>query len=408
MRTVKHPQQQLGAVDVANIQLDPKSRDDIPQILRGLQYIYLTPEIRERVFAILADVIPTRTGKDGTVGKADPQAGRPGMDQWKILVLGTLRLGLNADFDRILELANEHNTLRRMLGHGDWADESQYSLQTIRENLRLFTQEILDRINQEVVRAGHRLVKKSPDEGLAIRCDSFVVETDVHHPTDITLLLDAVRKAIETAAQLCRDEGLSDWRQSAYNIRQLKKAYRRVQQLKRSKSKDEAKREARQAEIEQAYRDYLALAGEFLARVRDTRAMLHIGCSLPAAMLAELDEYIADIERQIDQTVTTLPGFGGGQTLLFPIFYQADSDFVDARIVWAAATRLKIGGQARWYDNSGSFAVETRDLHAFLEFGFGRGFVVHLGYRDVDYNEAEQDWDDYRAKIAEMSIGYRW
>ncbi|MCP4737613.1 MAG: ISNCY family transposase, partial [Bosea sp.] len=120
-------------------------------------------------------------------------------------------------------------------------------------------------------------------------------------PTDINLLLDAVRKAIEISARLCRDEGLSDWRQRAYNIRQLKKAYRRVQQLNRSKSKDEAKRQERQVQIEQAYRDYLDLAGDFLARVRDTRAMLHIGCSLPAAMLAELDAYIADTERQIDQ-----------------------------------------------------------------------------------------------------------
>ena len=110
-----------------------------------------------------------------------------------------------------------------------------------------------------------------------------------------------MRKAIETCAPLCRDEGLSDWRQSAYNIRQLKKADRRVQPLKRSTSKDEAKRQARQAEIEQAYRDYLQLAGEFLARARDTRAMLHIGGRLPAAMLAELDQYIADSERQIDQ-----------------------------------------------------------------------------------------------------------
>ena len=32
------------------------------------------------------------------------------MDQWSILVLGTLRLGLNADYDRILELANQHKT----------------------------------------------------------------------------------------------------------------------------------------------------------------------------------------------------------------------------------------------------------------------------------------------------------
>ena len=27
-------------------------------------------------------------------------------------------------------------------------------------------------------------------------CDSFVVETDVHYPTDINLLLDALRKMI--------------------------------------------------------------------------------------------------------------------------------------------------------------------------------------------------------------------
>lgn len=298
MRQVIDPQLQFGEQDIAAIELDFKSRDDIPRILRGLQYIYTTPEVREQVFAILAEVLPERV--DGE-GKVSADTGRPGMEQWKILVLGTLRLGLNADYDRVQELANQHGTIRQMLGHGDWADERQYSLQALRENLRLFTPEILERINQVVVRAGHRLVKKSPDEGLNIRCDSFVVETDVHHPTDINLLLDAVRKAIETSAQLCRDEGLSDWRQSAYNIRQLKKAYRRVQQLKRSTSKDEAKREARQAEIEQAYRDYLALAGEFLARVRDTRAMLHIGCSLPAAMLAELDQYSADSERQIDQ-----------------------------------------------------------------------------------------------------------
>ncbi len=75
---------------------------------------------------------------------------------------------------------------------------------------------------------------------------------------------------------------------------------------------------------------------------------------------------------------------------------------------WAAATRLKIGGQARWYDNSGSFAVTTQDLKVFLEVGFGKGYVAHLGYRDVDYNESAQDRDDYRAKVAEVSIGYRW
>ncbi|MCU7900330.1 MAG: hypothetical protein KZQ61_18530, partial [Candidatus Thiodiazotropha sp. (ex Lucinoma aequizonata)] len=44
----------------------------------------------------------------------------------------------------------------------------------------------------EVVRAGHKALKKSPEEGVVARADSFVVETDIHFPTDINLLLDQV------------------------------------------------------------------------------------------------------------------------------------------------------------------------------------------------------------------------
>ena len=160
MRRIINPQLQFGEQDISAIELDAKSRDDIPQILRGLQYIYVTPEIRERVFAILAEVTPTRQGEDGAEKKVDSDTGRPGMEQWKILVLGTLRQGLNADYDRVQELANQHTTIRQMLGHGDWADETRYPLQTLKDNLRLFTPEILDRINQEVVCAGHQLIKK--------------------------------------------------------------------------------------------------------------------------------------------------------------------------------------------------------------------------------------------------------
>ena len=298
MRQIIDPQLQFGEQDISAIRLDPRSRDDIPQILRGLQYIYTTPEVREAVFAILAQVLAPRTEGEGAVSA---ETGRPGMEQWKILVLGTLRLGLNADYDRIQELANQHATIRQMLGHGLWDEGEPYALQTLRDNLRLFTPEVLDQINQVVVAAGHNLVKKSPDDGLNVRADSFVVETDVHYPTDINLLLDALRKGIETCAGLCAELDLSDWRQSAYNIRCLKKAYRRVQQLKRSSAKDPERRAARQGEIEQAYRDYLTLAEGFLVRARDTRAMLKIAYGLPPAVLAELDGYLAHAERQTDQ-----------------------------------------------------------------------------------------------------------
>ena len=296
MRRIINPQMQLGEEKISAIHLDPKSRDDIPHVLRGLQHIYVIPELRERVFTILAEAIP-----EGVAGKASRDTGRPGMDQWKILVLGVLRQALNADYDRIHELANQHSTLRQMLGHSDWGDDTRYELQTIKDNLRLFTPEILDRINQEVVNAGHALVKKSAEEGLNARCDSVVVETDVHFPTDTNLLFDAIRKTIEISAELSETNGLTDWRQSAHNIRQFKKSYRTIQQRRHSTSKDANKREAKRVEIEQAHEVYLDQAEGYLQRARNTRLFLTVNCAIPPALLEPLDGFMVHAERQIDQ-----------------------------------------------------------------------------------------------------------
>ena len=300
MRKVIEPQMGIDEIGIANIQIDRKSRDDIPQILLGLQYIYTTPDLRDRVFEILEEVVPDRKG-EGKDGKAATDTGRPGMDQWKILVLSVLRLGLNADYDRIQELANQHGTIRQMLGHGDWSDDTQYHHQTLKDNLYLFTPEILDRISQEVVKAGHRLLKKSPDEELNTRVDSFVVETDVHFPTDINLLFDAIRKTIEISADFCAANELTEWRQSAYLIRQLKKMYREVQRTKHSTSKDEAKRKQKQEAIREVHRAYLIQAEILLERARGTRLTLEISCGVPVAWMGQLDDYMNDVERQIDQ-----------------------------------------------------------------------------------------------------------
>ena len=67
--------------------------------------------------------------------------------------------------------------------------------QTIKDNVSLFTPPILEKIRG--------------------RCDSTVVETDVHFPTDINLLLDAMRRVITMIAWLCGLAGLSMWRQSS-------------------------------------------------------------------------------------------------------------------------------------------------------------------------------------------------
>jgi len=76
-------------------------------------------------------------------------------------------------------------------------------------------------------------------------CDSFVVETDVHYPTDANLLYDAMRKTIYLIAIICSEIGITTWRQSHHNIMKVKGLLRGIQKLKRSTSKDKAKIEKR-------------------------------------------------------------------------------------------------------------------------------------------------------------------
>ena len=152
MRAVEPPLWQLSEASIVEIKLDPGSRDDIPQLLLGLQHLYITPTLREEVFQILDALIPE---------EVDWNTGRPGMVLWRILVLGVLRLNLNWDYDRLLEMVNQHRTIRQMLGHGLSDDGETYHLQTLKDNVSLLTPAILDRINQVVVKVGHQLVKKT-------------------------------------------------------------------------------------------------------------------------------------------------------------------------------------------------------------------------------------------------------
>ena len=293
---------QIGQTDIANIIIDVTSRDDIPMILLGLQHIYTTKPLREAVFTILEEVIPLKT-TDDTSGliAVDADKGRPGMDQWSILVLGTLRLGLNADFDRIQELANQHITLRMMLGHGLFDADKDYRLQTLKDNLHLFTPDIMARINAEVVHAGYALLDLEVDAMIRGRCDSFVLKTDVHFPTDINLLYDAIRVLIRECVAWSKDYTLPGWRQHQHNLRQFKKLYRKIQKLRHSTSKNQDKKQAQATKICTAHQDYIDLAQTYLDRVTDSYKLLKETYKIPETLLLELKTFSQHAERQIDQ-----------------------------------------------------------------------------------------------------------
>ena len=107
MRQVLNLQLQLSEVEISQIEIDLRSRDETPKLLHGLQYIYSMPDTRREVFQILEGMVPQQI---------DPHNGRPGLDLWKVLVLGALRLNSNWNYDKLQDIANNHKTLRQMLG----------------------------------------------------------------------------------------------------------------------------------------------------------------------------------------------------------------------------------------------------------------------------------------------------
>ena len=293
MRKPIEQQLKMGETDIGSIEFDPRSRDEIPKLLRGLQHIYCTPELNEKVFAILENIVPKET---------DPNNGRPGMELWKILVLGTIRLICNWDYDKLKEIVDNHKKIRQMLGHGIIDDDKEYPIQTLKDNVSLLTPEVLDRINEVVVNAGHQLVGKKKEQGLNVRCDSFVVKTNVHFPTDISLLFDAVRKVVELTARICFQENISGWRQSYHLIRNVKRARRRIQNTKRSTSKDERKRTKREKKIKKNCRNYLSEVESLLERARNSISVLRAKSIDKEKTIVEIESYITHVERQIDQT----------------------------------------------------------------------------------------------------------
>jgi len=173
-----------------------------------------------------------------------------------------LRLGLNCDYDRLHDLVNEHKTIRAMLGHGNWQDEHLYGLQTLRDNVLLLSEKMLQEINVIVVKAGHSLIKKKDDDALKGRCDSFVVETHVEYPTDSGLLWDAMRKSILLTSALCEKHNVSGWRQVSYNIQRLKNHCTKAKKSHRSR---QANAEENKKKI---YKAYLRIARQYLERTQ--------------------------------------------------------------------------------------------------------------------------------------------
>lgn len=242
MRQSYKQQLTLTAITTNDIVGRHHSRDDIDKLTMGYNVILKKPTLRDAIIDVLAS---------GLNLSAD--TGREGMDYWTMFVFGSARVALDMDYDRLQNLVNNHAALRKVVGHGDLDGHQQYGLTTLKDNIRLITEDMLAQINTLIVKEGQAFVHPySQNTTLNCRADSYVAMTDVHFPTDISLLFDAVRKVIELVGQLCKANNIKGYRQYKQNRDKLKKLMHKARSSKK-------RNQAQTKSAHQAYIDCAAL-----------------------------------------------------------------------------------------------------------------------------------------------------
>ena len=146
MRKTETVQLEIDSAFIEDVEIDPKFRDDIQVLLMGLQHLYTVPELRAQLFALLEE--------EANAGGI-PGTERSGMDLWRILVLAVLKQGSNCDWDYLCELANQHQTLRQVMGHDSFAHK--YERQTVIDNVSLLSPALLIMVNELLIEALQKL-----------------------------------------------------------------------------------------------------------------------------------------------------------------------------------------------------------------------------------------------------------
>lgn len=189
MRKRFEQQFSLGQLPISEANINLKSRDPYIAVMRGLKEIFTTPKYNEILFSILENKL--MAGKKAT--------GRPGMDLWQIFVMAQTRLALNIGYDRLHSMVNYDSLLRQIMGVETESgfEKQQFDYQRILDNVSLLDDETVSQINDVIVRMGHDVFKKKEAAPLRLKTDSFVVESNVHFPTDYNLMWDCARKCLD-------------------------------------------------------------------------------------------------------------------------------------------------------------------------------------------------------------------
>lgn len=264
-----------------------KRNGPLPALFIALKEIFVTPEWNEKVFKILDQAIMSKNN----------HTGRPGMDLWQIFVLAQVRLCKNMSYDDLHYIANSDKIIRQLIGIESELgfEEEVIGYQRIKDNVGLLTDDTVKELNEVIVAFGHNEVfKKKEEEALRLKTDSYVVESNVHFPTDYNLLWDASRKATDMVKKLRKQRTIPGWRKVDHWSKQLKSLMRALGRASGSGGKGKEKR------VKDAAQNYLAKATELLQKLALLNTQFQPESIQEWAIMYELRGYMQLIEKHID------------------------------------------------------------------------------------------------------------
>ena len=191
--------------------------------------------------------------RDLVRGLKNPGSGRSGMTAPQTLRSLVLMRVKNWDYRELRERIADGLTLRQFTDFHSGAVPKHDAFQ--RSFVRL-TPQTMRAVNDLVIRAA---VELGLEDGSKLRTDTTVVQTDIHHPTDSTLLWDVVRVVTRLVRRLAK----------ALNLRKIegfcnrtRSAHRRMYEIQRMTTKQ------RQAWLTKTYRALVGIAEEVLGGAR--------------------------------------------------------------------------------------------------------------------------------------------
>lgn len=245
---------------IRDVAFSLKTRDELAPVLRALQHVFITIDLNEKIFDLLEEKIVNSKMKTG----------RKGMDLWHILVLGVVRHTLNCNWDRLLHYANYDRLVREVMGVEctNFSPELvDFQYQTILDNVRLIDEDLLGKINEIVITEGLQIIKKK-EEALRIKTDSYVLETNVHFPTDLNLLWDSSRKCLDLVDKIRKKVPIAGWRKIKAIRQSIKSEFRSCSQKVFNGKNDKQKKES--------VRNYLGLTQGLSLRCHQVIAALEV------------------------------------------------------------------------------------------------------------------------------------